>query len=48
MSINNAMLAGVSSLIANSSAMAVVSDNIANVNTVAYINLRCATLSHFS
>ncbi len=36
MSINNAMLAGVSSLIANSSAMAVVSDNIANVNTTAF------------
>ncbi|MEY3233508.1 flagellar hook-basal body complex protein [Aquidulcibacter sp.] len=36
MSVNNAMLAGVSSLIANSSAMAVVSDNIANVNTTAF------------
>ncbi|MFM1976333.1 MAG: hypothetical protein RL145_1179 [Pseudomonadota bacterium] len=36
MSINNAMLAGVSSLIANSGAMAVVSDNIANVNTTAF------------
>lgn len=36
MSINTAMLAGVSSLIANSGAMAVVSDNIANVNTTAF------------
>lgn len=36
MSINNAMLAGVSSLIANSSAMAIVSDNISNVNTTAF------------
>lgn len=36
MSINNALLAGVSGLIANSSALAVVSQNIANVNTVGY------------
>jgi flagellar hook protein FlgE len=36
MSINSAMLAGVSGLVANSSAMAVISDNIANVNTTAY------------
>lgn len=36
MSINSAMLAGVSGLIANSSALAAISDNIANVNTVAY------------
>lgn len=36
MSINSAMLAGVSGLVANSSAMAVISDNIANVNTTAF------------
>ncbi len=36
MSLNSAMLAGVSGLVANSSAMAVISDNIANVNTTAY------------
>jgi flagellar hook protein FlgE len=36
MSINSAMLAGVSGLVANSSAMAVISDNIANVNTTGY------------
>jgi flagellar hook protein FlgE len=36
MSINSAMLSGVSGLIANSSALAAISDNIANVNTVAY------------
>jgi fagellar hook-basal body proteins len=36
MSINSAMLAGVSGLVANSSALAAISDNIANVNTVAY------------
>lgn len=36
MSINSAMLAGVSGLISNSSAMAVIADNIANVNTTAY------------
>ena len=36
MSINSAMLAGVSGLVANASALAAVSDNIANVNTVAY------------
>jgi flagellar hook protein FlgE len=36
MSINSAMAAGVSGLIANSSALAAISDNIANVNTVAY------------
>ena len=36
MSIYSAMLAGVSGLNANSSAMAVISDNIANVNTTAY------------
>lgn len=36
MSINSAMLAGVSGLISNSSSMAVISDNIANVNTTAY------------
>ncbi|MDP3176166.1 MAG: flagellar hook protein FlgE [Phenylobacterium sp.] len=36
MSINSAMRAGVSGLVANSSALAAISDNIANVNTVAY------------
>ncbi|MGE0830342.1 MAG: flagellar hook protein FlgE [Hyphomonadaceae bacterium] len=36
MSIYTALLAGVSGLSANSSAMAVISDNIANVNTVGY------------
>ena len=36
MSINSAMLSGVSGLIANSSALAALSDNIANVNTVGY------------
>lgn len=36
MSINSAMLAGVSGLVANSSALAAISDNIANVNTNAY------------
>lgn len=36
MSINSAMLAGVSGLSANSAALAAISDNIANVNTVGY------------
>lgn len=36
MSINSALLAGVSGLVANSSALAAISDNISNVNTVAY------------
>lgn len=36
MTINSAMLAGVSGLVANSSALAAISDNIANVNTVGY------------
>jgi flagellar hook protein FlgE len=36
MSINSAMLAGVSGLIANSSALAAISDNISNVNTTGY------------
>ena len=36
MSINSAMLAGVSGLVANASALAAISDNIANVNTVGY------------
>ncbi len=36
MSINSAMLAGVSGLISNSSSLAAISDNIANVNTTAY------------
>lgn len=36
MSINSAMLAGVTGLVANSSSLAAISDNIANVNTVGY------------
>jgi len=36
MSINSALLAGTSGLAANSSAMAAISDNIANVNSVGY------------
>lgn len=36
MSINSAMLAGVSGLIAQSAALAAVSDNISNVDTVGY------------
>lgn len=36
MSLNSAMLAGVSGLISQSSAMAVISDNISNVNTTAF------------
>jgi flagellar hook protein FlgE len=36
MSINNVMLSGVAGLIANSSALGAISDNIANVNTVGY------------
>jgi len=36
MSINSAMLAGVSGLVSNSAALAAISDNIANVNTVGY------------
>ena len=36
MSINSAMLAGVSGLTANSSALAAISQNIANVNTYGY------------
>lgn len=36
MSINSALQAGVSGLLANSSALAAISDNIANVNTTAY------------
>jgi flagellar hook protein FlgE len=36
MSINSALLSGVSGLVANSSALAAISDNIANVNTTAY------------
>jgi len=36
MSINSALRSGVSGLVANSSALAAISDNIANVNTVAY------------
>jgi flagellar hook protein FlgE len=40
MSINSAMLAGSAGLRANSSALASISDNIANVNTVGYKRLR--------
>jgi flagellar hook protein FlgE len=40
MSISSAMLAGASGLRANSSALAAISDNIANVNTVGYKRLR--------
>jgi flagellar hook protein FlgE len=40
MSINSAMMAGVSGLVANSSAMAAISNNIANVNTTAYKRTR--------
>jgi flagellar hook protein FlgE len=36
MSINNVMLSGVAGLVANSSALGAISDNIANVNTVGY------------
>jgi flagellar hook protein FlgE len=36
MTINSAMLSGVSGLVANSAALASISDNIANVNTIAY------------
>ena len=40
MSINSAMLAGASGMRANASALAALSDNIANVNTVGYKRLR--------
>jgi flagellar hook protein FlgE len=40
MSINSAMMAGVSGLVANSSAMAAISNNISNVNTTAYKRTR--------
>jgi flagellar hook protein FlgE len=36
MSLNSAMLAGVSGLVSNATAMGVISDNIANVNTTAF------------
>jgi flagellar hook protein FlgE len=36
MSLNSAMLAGVTGLVSNSQALAAISDNIANVNTVGY------------
>ena len=36
MSINSALLAGVSSLVANSAALATISDNISNANTIGY------------
>jgi flagellar hook protein FlgE len=40
MSINSAMMAGVSGLVANSSAMAAISNNISNVNTTAFKRTR--------
>jgi flagellar hook protein FlgE len=40
MSINSAMMAGVSGLVANSGAMAAISNNIANVNTTAFKRTR--------
>ena len=40
MSINSAMLAGAAGMRANSSVLAAISDNIANVNTVGYKRLR--------
>jgi flagellar hook protein FlgE len=40
MSINSAMLAGAAGMRANSSALAAISDNIANVNTVGYKRMR--------
>lgn len=40
MSINSAMLAGASGMRANASALAAISDNIANVNTVGFKRLR--------
>jgi flagellar hook protein FlgE len=36
MSLNNTMLAGITGLVANSDALSVISNNIANVNTVGY------------
>lgn len=52
MSINSAMLAGVSGLGANASALAAISDNIANVNTVAYkrnqVNFATQVAGHYS
>ena len=40
MSINSAMLAGAAGMRANASALASISDNIANVNTVGFKRLR--------
>jgi flagellar hook protein FlgE len=40
MSINSALMAGVSGLVSNSSAMAAISNNIANVNTTAFKRTR--------
>ena len=40
MSLNSAMLAGVSGLAANSAALAAISQNIANVNTPGYTRQR--------
>jgi flagellar hook protein FlgE len=40
MSINSAMLAGAAGMRANASALAAISDNIANVNTVGFKRLR--------
>jgi len=48
MSINSAMLAGTSGLRANASALAAISDNIANVNTVGYKRLRSDFVAQLS
>lgn len=48
MSINSAMLAGASGMRANSSALAAISDNIANVNTVGYKRLRSDFVSQLN
>jgi flagellar hook protein FlgE len=48
MSINSAMLAGASGMRANSSALAAISDNIANVNTVGYKRLRSDFISQLA
>jgi flagellar hook protein FlgE len=48
MSINSAMLAGASGMRANSSALAAISDNISNVNTVGYKRLRSDFVAQLS
>jgi len=48
MSINSALLAGTSGLRANASALAAISDNIANVNTVGYKRLRSDFVAQLS